>query len=345
MWALHPRAHLVIPTPNTRQNLALLVDITPALAEPELTTRTMAVSVRGMPALHISSGDRSTYYIPCGRFEPQSTLEVVFDFDSAFQSFQGESRPLAFMFHSVRLISEPDYPTIEPVTLPPVSALETITPELIEREVGTPIAEFVMEFESLGHSCDFGIFQRQCGAEPLGLLRFAGISTSSLVNGIADRFMGLEEPTKMDAILIPEWGDEYRLVEGHYGINSHTHLGVSDASPEQLIARERWRLPFLRRMFLEVLDGKLKTFVLRRPAQMHVSEAQAVVAALRLWGENHLLWAVQHQGGEPGAVDQVLPYLMRGHLDTTRGPGNATMEAWLSVCVNARTLRSRITGI
>ena len=34
--------------------------------------------------------------------------------------------------------------------------------------------DLVLDFESVGDNCELGIFQRRVGAEPLGLLRFAG---------------------------------------------------------------------------------------------------------------------------------------------------------------------------
>ncbi len=195
---------------------------------------------------------------------------------------------------------------------------------------------FVTTFESLGHSCDFGLFQRECGAEPLGLLRFGGISTPNLIEALVERFAGLGTPTNITVSPTAEWNDEYMVVDHAYELVSHTFVSEGQASPEQLIARELWRLPFLKRLFLEVLDGGLKTFVLRRPDHMHVSEALAIAAALRLHGHNVLLWAVQEEGLPPGSIEFVEPHLIRGYLDVTHGRGSASIQAWLSVCMNTR---------
>ena len=37
-----------------------------------------------------------------------------------------------------------------------------------------PLNEMLLEFESLGDNCEFGLVQRHFGAEPISLLRFAG---------------------------------------------------------------------------------------------------------------------------------------------------------------------------
>ncbi len=47
------------------------------------------------------------------------------------------------------------------VNLAAVSAVEQIT-----------LQDLMLQFESLGQNCEFGLVQRRAGADPLGLLRF-----------------------------------------------------------------------------------------------------------------------------------------------------------------------------
>ena len=59
------------------------------------------------------------------------------------------------------------------------------------RAPGKPIEELMLAFESLGDNCEFGLVQRDGGAEPLGLLRFAGMSLGNLVAALEAKLDGL----------------------------------------------------------------------------------------------------------------------------------------------------------
>ena len=45
--------------------------------------------------------------------------------------------------------------------------------------------ELVLHFESIGDNCELGLVQRRAGAEPLGLLRFAGAPLRSFLRALA----------------------------------------------------------------------------------------------------------------------------------------------------------------
>src|SRR5690348_3255112 len=71
-----------------------------------------------------------------------------------------------------------------------------------------PLNRLMLAFESLGDNCEFGLVQRQAGAEPLGLLRFTGIflpievRLQKLVAALEHRFEGLAAPTSL--MIYPE---------------------------------------------------------------------------------------------------------------------------------------------
>ncbi len=59
-----------------------------------------------------------------------------------------------------------------------------------------PLRSLAMGFESLGGrgpggGCEFGLFQRACGAEPLGLLRWASVGPDQLIACLDSRFDGI----------------------------------------------------------------------------------------------------------------------------------------------------------
>ena len=292
-WSLVPGCRLSIPLDQPTRNLAVLLDISPAISPPDRPFRRLEVMVNGQKRLHAEIDKRVVLFVTVGKLPDRAPIELQFEFDEQVEGIGKETRPLAFAFYSVKVIDRDPEPIYEPVSyaneMPGASVAELT--QQIETMCDAPISDFLTRFESLGHSCDFGIFQRQLGAEPLGLLRFAGISTYRLIAGLFERFEALAKRGTIEAIVMPEWNNEYMMFDHSYGITSHSFLTPAQAAPEQLIAREERRLPFLRRLFLETLDAGEKIFVIRRPDEIHLSEVEAVAAVLRLTSDSILLWA------------------------------------------------------
>ena len=343
-WALTPGCGLSIPMRSCDESLAVLIDIAPATRLPDRPSRRMVVSVRGREVLDLEVRNRGVFLIPVGTVHSGESLELTFGFDEALD-MPGETIPLAIVFYKAWII-EYGHMTAMPMINVPSLVQETSedTKAVVEALLGKALADFLMKFESLGHSCDFGIFQRECGADPLGLLRFAGITTPKLVEGLIDRFALLALPGTVEANVVADWNNEYCMFDKSYGIASRSFLTPAQAAPDQLIAREMKRLPFLKEIFLETVDQAGKTFVLRRPDQMHPAEAEAVIEVLRLKSDCKLLWAVHEQGGVPGSLDVISPYFFRGHLDTTHGLGSASISAWLSICATAHRVMAFYEG-
>ena len=58
---------------------------------------------------------------------------------------------------------------------------------------GLTLPDLAFRFESVGENCEFGLFQRRCDAEPLGLLRFSSTFMRNLIRGVQSGFAGLGE--------------------------------------------------------------------------------------------------------------------------------------------------------
>jgi hypothetical protein len=60
----------------------------------------------------------------------------------------------------------------------------------------------VRRFRALGDNCEFGLVQRHCGAEPIDLLRFAGLHIpiedrlAALTKAVTVGFEGLGQPAR-----------------------------------------------------------------------------------------------------------------------------------------------------
>ena len=90
----------------------------------------------------------------------------------------------------------------------------------MEEQDELPIASVLERFESLGggsdtrggwaYGCEFGIFQRHRGVEPLGLLRWASIAIEDLTNGIAESFSGFDDVSTLN--VTDEFGWDWALI-------------------------------------------------------------------------------------------------------------------------------------
>jgi hypothetical protein len=66
-----------------------------------------------------------------------------------------------------------------------------------------PRAEPMLGFESLGDNCEFGLVQRLCGAEPLGLFRFHATILSNLVAPLREDLQGLFDSQDLEVYGYP----------------------------------------------------------------------------------------------------------------------------------------------
>ena len=69
-----------------------------------------------------------------------------------------------------------------------------------------PTRDLMLRFESLGQNCEFGLVQRRCGSEPLGLLRFASTPLPHLLAAFEGGFEGLGGPDAIEIIPSPNEG-------------------------------------------------------------------------------------------------------------------------------------------
>jgi len=341
-WALSAPCGIELPVADNANDAVVLLDVWPLIATPARPTRTMQIYRDGRCVSVITVGRRGCFCVPIGSVRADVPAKLDFVFDPAVEPEGDDTRPMAFGFRSLRLVARTSAARVVAVS-EKRAALDFLGMDGAAAQrhaavlAGEPLRTFLCHFESLGQSCDFGIFQRQCGAEPLGLLRFGSAPTHGLVDGLVERFALLGVPGTLETVVVKEWNDEYFMYDRSYGLTWHTFLTPAEASPEQLIAREDHRLPFLKRGFLKVLDGATKVFVLRRSDEIRPDEAEAVAAALRLHADCRLLWAIQDDG-EPGSVEALSSTILLGHLDIAERRGSASLQSWLSICVNAAAM-------
>lgn len=97
------------------------------------------------------------------------------------------------------------------------------------------LAQLVLRFEGLGDNCEFGLVQRHFGAEPLGLLRWTGITPAHLANALESGFAGVgtEDQTGLDLA-----GNEYVTEDRRFGMRMHTFIPGSLSDRDHIFAQQ-----------------------------------------------------------------------------------------------------------
>jgi hypothetical protein len=199
----------------------------------------------------------------------------------------------------------------------------------------------MLEFESLGENCEFGLVQRRCGAEPIGLFRFASAPLPRLLEALHANFMSLGEAKNIE-IQVSANGQEYMIFDRRFGLLYHAWASVDAHQPEEIAAREVRRLPLLIRKLREELINGDKIFVFHGMEPHSPEQARELSKALRGYGPNTLLWVeLADEAHAPGSVEWIEPGLMKGHMDRFAPGENAhdlSLDCWVTLCRTAYAL-------
>lgn len=259
--------------------------------------------------------------------------------------FNDDARELGFMVRRACVIGLPadprvsDRPTLPPVGLPSAANAAVLVPAL-RHATGLDAAALVEGFESLGHNCEFGMVQRHVGAEPLGLFRFAGVTLPDLLTGLELGFAGLGEDAQVEAFAHGPLR-EFLVRDRRYNITLHTRRHETGIDAETVRREQAGQLRFFRRSFLEMLETGERLFVFQRPGQTLAAQMLPLLARLRRYGPNALLFVTDDPAHPPGSVEQLGYGLFRGFTDRMAPEddvGRCNLSAWLSLCANARRL-------
>jgi hypothetical protein len=218
------------------------------------------------------------------------------------------------------------------------------TPPSPEAEADLPLDQLMMQFESLGENCEFGLAQRRCGAEPLGLLRFASTPLSALLRAVKQRFEGLGERDQIE-VRLSENGREYLVLDHRYGILYHPWMLVGQAAPEDILQREINRLPLLKQKMIEDLEEGQKIFVYRGMQPLARVLVSRLLEALREHGPCTLLWVELQDATHPaGTVEALGDGLLKGYIDRFAPGENAhdlSLDGWIALCRRAYAMARR----
>ena len=209
-----------------------------------------------------------------------------------------------------------------------------------------------LEFESLsggcidgtrwGFGCEFGLFQRELGAEPIGLLRWSSIGPHELITALDEDFARIDRP---DELIL--WGQGH----WHYTHRSYQlrvdHSDYETATVSEDDARRGLcvMLGFLRDKLLEDLGDGRKIFVFRMLDEVADPALVArLAAAVSRHGPGTLLFL---QPGDRDEVHRLAPNLLLG--TATRFASNGEnrgfewqWDKWRHLCQQALELAGRL---
>jgi hypothetical protein len=344
-WSTGAGSSICIPYRPGNGELMLELTLNPLVAPPVVPRQRLSVAVNGIVLGNETISGEGTlgYEVPKEALDGTGQLVVSLSHPDAFApatlSPGGDTRVLGFALHDVLLLWVPPEPPCAYQRRPPLPVTEAGSLEAAVRFcTALSVPDLMHNFESLGHNCEFGLMQRAAGAEPLGLLRFAGISMQHLLTGIDQAFEGIDDPAQLGVFTErARRGEEFIVHSRRYRINIHSTQNAGETTPEAVLAKFAPHLAYLRRQFQDVLETGSRIFVLQRPGTRTQSQVLPLLTMLRSQGPNILLYVTADRSVPTGTVVQERADLFHGYIDKfaelDRGD-EPNLAAWISICAN-----------
>ncbi len=203
------------------------------------------------------------------------------------------------------------------------------------------LKEMAYSFESLGGSgtsggCEFGIFQRDCGDEHLGLFRWASVLPKNLIACLNGRFEGMGDAGTIEVYLDGiETPPLWHIRDKRYGTEMHSFVPASDVPKDRMTASAEKRMRYLKDKLIADLEEGTKTFVLKlSERQLTQDEAVAIGQGIRSYGPGQFLCVCPADREHPeGTIDVRAPGVSVGYIDFSVPNGqDARKSAWLALC-------------
>jgi hypothetical protein len=350
-WCLGPQATLHIPLVPGEGDLLVECVLQPMVRPPALTGQRLVLTANSTHAGDVLVQIESVIGFRIERAWLNGGPALRLDLHSPDAASPAElgagrdPRMLGFEVRELRVMWVPPDMPVHGRRMPPLPAASGPLPAAMEDAVnvitGLSLENLMLQLESLGYNCELGLVQRRCGAEPLGLLRFAGTSAPRLLEGLDFSFEGIDDPTQIR--LYPSWAGETEWIGRNlrYDMHWHTYRPVVEAERERVVEDEIKKLRFKRRRFLEVLESGEKLFVYQRPEHDSPAHVLPILNMLRSHGDNALLFVAVNRDSPPGSVERLSRDLYRGNLARVPPAGwadDTDFRAWISICANAYRL-------
>lgn len=212
------------------------------------------------------------------------------------------------------------------------------------------IRDLVMDFESLAGNmlgCEFGMFQREFGAEPIDLLRWADMTYDGIVFCLENRFEGVGSEEYTELFVNRENARPEYCTRDKRGFMFQRTFIYEDEMPYD----RRWkqalrRLSYLKQLLMADLEEDNKIFVYRLTTRnLTPAEIDRLHRAMQSYGRNTLLYVrYADEAHPPGTVEFAAPGLLIGYTDKFKMSADGQLLAsppsasWLAVCRRAHEL-------
>lgn len=183
------------------------------------------------------------------------------------------------------------------------------------------LRDLALQFESLGgggHGCEFGLFQRELGAEPLGLLRWADLGPDQLALALETQFAGVGKAEYTTVFAGDKANNsEWWTTDTRYHMAMRTFIETQRMTYEQVCYLVLKRLQFLSRKLIDDLSAGNKIFVYRHMYRnLRECEIIRLYSAVKSYGSGRLFYIRYQDEGHPnGTVEQVDDNLLVGYID------------------------------
>jgi tetratricopeptide (TPR) repeat protein len=194
--------------------------------------------------------------------------------------------------------------------------------------------DLMMAFEGLGDQCEFGVVQRHFGAEPIGLLRWSGITPADLASALETRFAGTGEA---ENTFVGINGGEYFAGDRRY-FQMHTFISEHDMKVDVVLEKMRKRIKYLSEKLCHDLETGGKIFVYKtREADLSAGQANGIIDAMRnTYPKSRiLLIRLADPQNLPGSVRMDNANVIFGYLSRFVFPLNAALipyNEWRQIC-------------
>jgi hypothetical protein len=335
-WTIGQESTLEFPRPSVPGNYLLILEVGPFLWRDKLPQQRLMVSINGREVGNFVLTEVGSIEctIPWELIERGDWVSVTFSHPDAARPIDinrvPDHREIALAFETISVVRD-----FEPAS---AAGAGPIVPAGLSEVDELPVDQLMMQFESLGENCEFGLAQRRCRAEPLGLLRFASTPLSALLAALELRFEGLGDPDQIE-VRVSNNRLEYLVFDRRYGVLYHPWLLVGEADPDDILQREIKRLPLLKRKLLQDLEEAAKVFVYRGMRPLSQTMMLRLLAALRAYGPTTLLWVEVQDAAHPaGTVEVIADGLLKGYIDRFAPGDNAhdlSLDCWITLCRHA----------
>jgi hypothetical protein len=334
-WSVGPQCMLELPVATPGPH-ALILRLRPHVNGERLQAQRLGLIVNGVRFVTFTLEGPTTRacIIPGDIIGNRSKVKLLFETPGAVspEHIDGspDRRPLAVAFSQAVLrpvMREPD-----------ISDQAGADVESNSQAEAMGFADIMLQFESLGENCEFGLVQRHYQAEPLGLFRFSSTPLPKLLLALEQQLDGLGERGSL-TVGVSSSGHELMVEDQRFGFLYHAWVKTGEQTIEAVQDRELKRLPFLKRKLLQDMELGEKIFVFHAMRSIPEDEVFPLAAILQCYGPNTLLFVtLADHDHATGTVDIRSAGFLVGYLDRFAPPEDAidaSFEAWANICRQA----------